>query len=206
MFKPLSIVILGAVAAGCAMTTEQQAATECGAATAVGTAIYCKLKQGKDEDCAKAALDVGLAASYGCYAWSKELDHEHQALAGHENDLDRQLHFLTSVNAAMARNNDDLKRRIDASSQHAETTATQVRTQSAQQAKLKIDSKQLDAYIKENENAIAFQRQNLADIRAFQARTGNHSPDLSAQIRRAEANLAASLRLGTSLQGMKQDV
>jgi DNA repair exonuclease SbcCD ATPase subunit len=205
MVRSCSIVLLGALVAGCA-TTEQTAALECGAGGAGGAFLLCKLAGGSDATCAAVGGGVGAAGAAGCYAWSSHLKKEREALAGHENDLDARLAFARSVNDTMSKYNDSLRQKVAELSQHSTATARQISVQTNDETQLTSQRRKIDETLKEANASIAEQKQTLAEMRNFQAQHASHSESLATEIRREEANLQDTQRQASALANLKQNV
>jgi hypothetical protein len=205
MIKPLGIIFLGAITAGCA-TTEQTAALECGAGGAVVTAALCKIMGGDNAKCAAASAGVGATAAGGCYLWSSKLKKDEDALKGHEDDLDYRLRYVHSVNETMAQSNDAMRQKIASLNEHNTVTAQQVSSQSTRQGQLAERNKRIDDLINESQNSIAKQKDILAKNRQFQATHPNSSTELAAQIKREESILNDTERQARALAGMRQSV
>lgn len=205
MIRPVSIVFLGAVVAGCA-TTEQTAALECGAGGAGAAFLICKLAGGSNATCAAAGGGVGVIGAAGCYAWSSKLAKDREALAGHENDLDARLTYVRNVNNTMSQYNNTLRQKVADYSQHATVTARQVSTQSSDQTQLMNQRKAIDDTLKEANNSIATQKQTLADMRKFQAEHASNSDTLAAEIRHEEAILQETQHQAAALANLRQTI
>jgi DNA repair exonuclease SbcCD ATPase subunit len=205
MVRSCSIVLLGALVAGCA-TTEQNAALECGAGGAGGAFLICKLAGGSDATCAAVGVGAGTISATGCYAWSSKLKKEREALAGHENDLDARLAYARSVNDTMSKYNDSLRQKVADFSQHSAVTAHQISVQTKDETQLTSQRRKIDETLKEANASIAEQQQTLAEMHNFQAQHASHSESLAAEIRREEANLQGTQRQASALANLKQNV
>jgi len=192
MQKKIMALALILLATGCA-TQEQTASVECGAAGIGIGFLACKLAGGSDATCAAVGGAAGLGAGVLCYNLSAHLDKERQQLAGHENDLDARIKYTKNVNAETAAYNDQLKKQIDATTQHTDALTQQIRQNTVDAQALSKERARQDKMHKDANDQLAAQRKAL-----------NYQHDLQAQYPFKDQTLTTELQRQQKLYAQTQ--
>ena len=181
--------LLGIVIAGCA-TTEQTASLQCGAGGLAAGYLACKLAGGTDAKCLAIGGGVAAAGAVGCYSYSKHLTARRQQLAGKENDLDAQIHYVKGLNDDTRQFNSELNKRVTAMTQKNDQVVVQIQQQQITAQQLAQEHQSQDKLISASQQEVNDGIKALQAAKDLRARRTAPAPDLDAAIDQQEQLLA----------------
>lgn len=197
-YRGLKCCIIGCVAAttlGCATSTGT-AGLECGLGGAGASYLACKLAGGTDKHCAEIGAGVGVAGAVACSLYARHLEARRKELAGKENDIDAQIHYVQGLNADTRQLNADLVQRVASVTQATDKIVAEIRQQKISQAQLAQERKTRDDLVNTSRTEVNQGTQALQTVKQLRAQKGNSSPspDLDSAIAQQEQLLAEARR------------
>ena len=188
-YRGLEYCIIGLLATtivGCATSTGK-AGLECGLGGAGVGFLACKLAGGTDQRCAAISAGVGVAGAAACSLYAKHLDARRKELAGKENDLDAQIHYVQGLNADTRQLNADLAQRVTSVTQATDKIVAEIRQQQISQSQLAQERKARDDLVKTSQTEVNQGTQALQATKQFRSQQqAGSSSDLDAAIAQQE--------------------
>jgi hypothetical protein len=203
--KALAPLTCGLLLAACA-TPEQNASLECGAGGVAVGYLACKMMGKSDADCARFAVVTGGVGAVACYSYASRLEKRRQQLAGHENDLDARLQYVRGLNEDGQKLNNELRERVAAASKRTSELETQVSLNRASGDRLAKERQRLDDELKNANQQVALQREAINEVKTYQSRRRQPSPDLDAEIAKQDRLLADAQRQVDTLASLRERV
>jgi hypothetical protein len=167
-----------------------KAGLECGLGAAGISYLACKLSGKSSTQCAEVGAGVGIAGALACSLYAKHLDARRKELAGKENNLDAQIHYVQGLNADTRQLNADLAQRVTAVTQDTDKLVAKVAEQQVTQDQLAKERKSRDDLLKTSQDEVAQGTQALQTAKQLRAQNTSPSPDLDAAIAQQEQLLA----------------
>jgi hypothetical protein len=173
-----------------ATNTTAKAGLECGLGAAGISYLACRLTHKSSTECAEIGVGVGLAGALACSLYAKHLEARRKELAGKENNLDAQIHYVQGLNADTRQLNADLAQRVASVTQDTDKLVTQIGQQQISQEQLARERKARDDLLKTSQGEVAQGTQALQEAKQFRAQRVASSADLDAAIAQQEQLLA----------------
>ena len=194
-YPGLSCCIIGLVLASmpglaASASPTAKAGLECGLGTAGISYLACKLSGKSSKQCAEIGAGVGLTGALACSLYAKHLEARRKELAGKENNLDAQIHYVQGLNADTRQLNADLTQRVASVTQDTDKLVAQIAQQQISQEQLTRERKTLDDLVKTSQSEVAQGTQALQEAKQFRAQKSGSSADLDAAIAQQEQLLA----------------
>ena len=198
-YSGLSCCIIGLVLASMSgfatsASPTAKAGLECGLGTAGISFLACKLSGKSSKECAEIGAGVGLAGALACSLYAKHLEARRKELAGKENNLDAQIHYVQGLNADTQQLNANLTQRVTSVTQDTDKLVAQISQQQITQEQLAHERKTRDDLVKTSQSEVAQGTQALQTAKQFKAQNGGSSADLDAAIAQQEQLLAEAQR------------
>ena len=185
------------------------AALECGAVGAGLATAICIAAGGSAAACAGAAAGGGALGAGICYTYAQKYEKRRQELAGKENDLDARLKYVRGLNEDSEKLNQDLNARVEQVSKRADKIVAQIREGTISQQQLVKEREELLKEENVAKDQVTLEKNALEDMKQFQARqarTGNESAELDAEIRKQERLLAETQNATRALAAQRQRI
>jgi hypothetical protein len=171
-------------------STTAKAGLQCGLAAAGVSFLACRLAGKSNTQCAEIGAGVGLAGALACSLYGRHLEARRKELAGKENDLDAQIHYVQGLNADTRQLNADLAQRVTSLTQDTDKLVSQIGQQQVSQQQLARERKTRDDLVKTSQSEVAQGTQALQEAKQFRAQKVASSADLDAAIAQQEQLLA----------------
>jgi hypothetical protein len=171
-----------------------KAGLECGLGSAGISYLACKLSGKSSAQCAEIGAGVGLAGALACSLYAKHLEARRKELAGKENNLDAQIHYVQGLNADTRQLNADLTQRVTSITQDTDKLVAKIEQQQITQEQLAKERKSRDDLVKTSQSEVTQGTQALQTAKQFRAQNGGSSADLDAAIAQQEQLLAEAQR------------
>ena len=175
-------------------STTAKAGLECGLGSAGVSYLTCKLAGKSNTQCAEISAGVGLAGALACSLYAKHLETRRKELAGKENDLDAQIHYVQGLNTDTRQLNADLAQRVTSVTQDTDTLVTKIGQQQISQEQLAKERKSREDLVKTSQSEVTQGTQALQEAKQFRAQKGGSSADLDTAIAQQEQLLAEAQR------------
>jgi hypothetical protein len=188
----LVLVFMSGLATSAGPTAK--AGLECGLGTAGISFLACKLSGKSSKECAEIGAGVGLAGALACSLYAKHLEARRKELAGKENNLDAQIHYVQGLNADTQQLNANLTQRVTSVTQDTDKLVAQISQQQITQEQLAHERKTRDDLVKTSQSEVAQGTQALQEAKQFRAQQSSSSAELDAEIAKQEQLLAQAQR------------
>ncbi|HVN44391.1 MAG TPA: hypothetical protein VMT66_03990 [Steroidobacteraceae bacterium] len=177
-----------------AASSSAKAGLECGFGTAGISFLACKLSGKSSKECAEIGAGVGLAGALACSLYAKHLEARRKELAGKENDLDAQIHYVQGLNADTQKLNADLTQRVTSVTQDTDKLVAKIAQQQITQEQLAKERKNMDDLVKTSQSEVTQGTQALEEAKQFRAQKSGSSAKLDSAIAQQEQLLAEAQR------------
>jgi hypothetical protein len=171
-----------------------KAGLECGLGSAGISYLACKLSGKSSTQCAEIGAGVGIAGALACSLYAKHLEARRKELAGKENDLDAQIHYVQGLNADTQQLNANLAQRVTAVTEDTDKLVAKIAQQQVTQDQLAKERKSRDDVVNTSRNEVAKGTEALQTAKQFRAQQAASSADLDAAIAQQEQLLAEAQR------------
>lgn len=189
--------------AGCAVSTvaglitgcvsssaATRASAQCGAAVGGVSYLACKLTGKTDEHCLKVAGVGAVAGAVTCYVYASNLESRRKALAGNEDDLDAQIHYVTGLNSDTEQLNADLAKRLSHITRETDDLVAKVRQQQISEDQLLQERKTREDMLNASQKEVGQGHEALQFAKQLRAKRTSQSVELDAKITQQDKLLA----------------
>ncbi|NOS87743.1 MAG: hypothetical protein HOP34_04245 [Methylococcaceae bacterium] len=156
-----------------------------------------------------AAIGAGIGGLLGGaagYSYADNIDKEHQALVGKENDIDAQIKVASNMNAALLQNNQHLQSQLAAYNQDVDELQQQAGSQVGTRQKLVAKKHEIDKEYANAEKGLSSAKATLNRLVAMRNGNTRESAELDAQIAQLNTTYKQMQQKSTALASLSQRI